>query len=52
MVGVTLINAGLVQEILPTPVVVNEILVFVHVRIVDIGAEMLTEGAVLFCVII
>jgi hypothetical protein len=43
---------GFVQEMVPTPFAVKEILVVEHVSSVDIGAVIVNGGAVLFCVIV
>ena len=42
---------GFVQEMVPTPFAVNEILVVVQVRTLEEGGVMVSKGAVLFCVI-
>jgi hypothetical protein len=52
IVGFTLIMEGFVQEMVPTPFAVKEILVVVHVSTVEIGAVIVNAGAVLFCVIV
>jgi hypothetical protein len=51
IVGFTLMMEGFVQEMVPTPFAVKEILVVVHVSTVEIGAVIDSAGAVLFCVI-
>jgi hypothetical protein len=48
IVGFTLIGAGFVQEMVPTPFAVNEILVVVHVSTLEIGGVIDNDGAVLF----
>jgi hypothetical protein len=42
---------GFVQEMVPTPFAVKEILVVVQVSTVEFGAVIVNAGAVLFCVI-
>jgi hypothetical protein len=48
IVGFTLIGVGFVQEMVPTPFAVNEILVVVHVSTLVIGGVIDNVGAVLF----
>ena len=43
---------GFVQEMVPTPFAVKEILVVVQVSTVEFGAVIVNAGAVLFCVIV
>ena len=52
IVGLTLIKAGFAQETLPVPFAVNEMLVVVHVNTLETGGVIVTDGAVLFCVIV